>query len=487
MTKSRVFIICNVGFAVGIFLQSQFHLSLLYILPCLGLFVLVGITTYRSRIQLSVYVVFFICIILGALRLSWSLDVSEYEEILNTKQKLNGIVGEDIDIRPDRQQIRFRPEGFQQNLLLITDKNRQYFYGDWLLVEGKITEPKPNADFDYRAYLQRFNTYGIMQRPKIIVLRQRQGNWLVHKLLVAKHAFMRQVNKVLPETESNLLLGILIGARKGLPEAVTENFSVTGVSHIIAISGYNISIIAASLSVLDRYIGRRKNFWFTIALILSFVIMSGASASVVRAALMGGLFLLSGHSGRPYSITPSLCLAAGLMLAVNPRILYWDVGFQLSFLATVGLVYFAPLLESLTENWPKLFGIKTILITTFSAMLLTLPIILYQFGRLSIIAPVANVLILPVVPLTMLFGFLSGIPFFGHGFGLITGWLLGYMLWLTDYLAHVPFANVKVVINHLLAIGLYLIILVAYLLLRYAVGKRNKKGFSPKSPYGTIV
>src|SRR5690242_6068574 len=139
-----------------------------------------------------------------------------------------------------------------------------------------------------------------MSYPTIIILKTDQGNWWVRGLLRIKYAFINQVNKVLPELESNLLLGILIGARKALPQDVIDNFNATGVSHVIAISGYNISIIVASIGFLDTRIGRRANVWLNVVVLLGFVIMSGASASVNRAAIMGGLVLLSSRAGRLY-------------------------------------------------------------------------------------------------------------------------------------------------------------------------------------------
>jgi competence protein ComEC len=458
MIKSRVFIGCAVGFAVGILVQSKFQLPPTVTLVSCG----IGTALLATSKKHFVAVLWLLCACFGLQRQQLANHANQYQAILKTKQQFEAVIIADVDVRADHQLLTVRPDGYGQNILITTSKYRHYSYGDRLLVSGKITEPKAGDDFDYKAYLLRWNTYALASYPKIIILKTGQGNWWVRQLLGIKYAFIRQVNQVLPEVESNLLLGILIGARKALPQEIIDNFNATGVSHVIAISGYNISIIISSLGFLDRHIGRKTNFWLNLAVVAAFVIMSGASASVNRAAIMGALVLMSSRAGRLYAITPALCLAAAVMLLFNPRILYWDASFQLSFLATGGVVYLAPLLEDLTSNWPRFLGVKPILTTTMAAIVATLPFMLYQFGRLSVVAPVVNVLVLPLVPTTMLFGFLAGIPFFGAGFGLVAHWLLRYMLAVTAYFAHLKYASIELHTSQIGFIICYLVIAAGY-------------------------
>jgi competence protein ComEC len=474
MTKSRFFVIASASFTVGVLLQSHFNFALAPIIGSsmiVGAFFAAAMQSKRTRMATLVSL-WSLCLLGGIMRMQLAGNPNEFQAILETKQQLDAVVIADVDVRTDKQLLTVRPKRHGQNILITTDKYHHYNYGDWLLLQGKISEPKSGADFDYKAYLLRWNTYALMNRPKIIILKHGQGHWWVKGLLGIKYAFIRQVNKVLPDVERNLLLGILIGARKALPDEVINNFNATGVSHVIAISGYNISILAASLGFLDRKIGRRWNFWLTLGLIAAFVVMSGASASVVRAGFMGALALLSGRVGRLYAITPSICAAAVLMLLLNPRILYWDASFQLSFLATAGVVYIAPLVEQLTEKWPSVLGVKSILLTTLSAIAATLPFMLYQFGRLSLVAPLVNVLILPLVPTTMLFGFLTGLPVLGFGFGLIAHWLLLYMLHITAWFAHLPHASAEVHFSRTLFLVSYGALALAYI----GVGLWLKRG-----------
>jgi competence protein ComEC len=283
--------------------------------------------------------------------------------------------------------------------------------------------------------------------PKILILKSHQLNPVKEFLLQIKEAFTKRLSGLFYEPQNSLLVGILIGGHGTLPKTVVDNFNNTGVSHIIAVSGFNITIIISALASLAYVVGRRASFWLATSTIIAFVIITGASASVVRAAIMGFLLLIALSIGRQYSIGPALFFAGLIMLIINPKILFWDVGFQLSFAATLGIIYFMPVLNQLTEKLPQAFGVKTLILTTLSAIAATLPIILFNFGTLSFSAPLVNLLILPFVPATMLFGFLSILPFVGPGFALVANWLLIYILKVTDFFAHVPYSSLNIQIS----------------------------------------
>lgn len=282
------------------------------------------------------------------------------------------------------------------------------------------------------------------------------------------------VNRILPEPQAAFLGGLLYGAERGIPQNLMDDFSATGTTHIVAISGYNITILAALLLQITKGIGigRKKSFWFALSGILFFVILTGASASVVRAAVMGGLVLLAAHVGRISKITNALLFAAAIMLVVNPKILAFDAGFQLSFAATIGLVFLSPIFEKYLEKAPSILGIKESFATTMSAIVLTLPLIVYTFGRVSLIAPVANILILPVIPLTMAVGsvaVLAGLIY--HGFGQIIGWLawflLSYIIKTAEILGSIRLASVEVSGVH----GIFLVIF--YLLISWFIWHKS--------------
>src|SRR3989339_569191 len=183
---------------------------------------------------------------------------------------------------------------------------------------------------------------------------------------IFKQSIQARVDSLWVEPESSLMAGLLYGARSGFSAQVNNDFSRAGITHIVAISGYNISVVSKILMSLLLLIGlnRRRAFWFAIFGIILFVIFTGASASVVRAGVMGVIVLLASQMGRLSRIGNILVFTAAVMLLFNPFVLVWDAGFQLSFLSTMGLVYLAPILiqylsvddkkiilKSLTENF----------------------------------------------------------------------------------------------------------------------------------------
>lgn len=451
MSKSKIFVGICLSFALGIFLASRYAIDQRYIYGLAGfaiiIFALAMIVPKRSKaaVCLAGLFLFFVC--LGILRFEQTIYGNQYQKFFNQPVKWEGYVVEDPDVRADRQLVTIQPIDYQQRILITTTKTQAFFYGDWVVLEGKIKEAKAFEDFDYQKFLERFDVYAVMSYPKVLILKSGQGNPIKIFLLKIKHAFSQRLQKFLKEPESSLALGILIGAKKGLPPEVAESFNITGTSHIVAISGFNIAVIVAALSFLAWIVGRRISFWLSFIIIIGFVIIAGASASVIRAAVMGVLLLMAFNIGRLYSVVPALCFAAATMLYINPKILYWDVGFQLSFAATFGLVLFMPLLDKLTSGWPKLWGLKNIFLATLSATTATLPLVLWYFGRLSLVSLLANILILPFVPFAMLFGFLTALPFLAPGFALLAYWLLTYILWVAQALASLPVASVSVEIS----------------------------------------
>jgi len=188
-----------------------------------------------------------------------------------------------------------------------------------------------------------------------------------------------------------------------IPQDVRDSFSRAGVSHILAISGLNmtllISITGSGLIFLGLY--QRQAFWVTTVLLVGYVIIIGFPASAVRAVIMGWTLLLARQVGRRNS-SNSVLLAAALMLAVNPRLLRDDIGFQLSFAAVLGLGWFQPLFQKLLRPIPNIFELRSVLAMTLAAQLTTFPLIAIHFGQLGLLGPAANILIIPTLPYMMI-------------------------------------------------------------------------------------
>ncbi len=314
--------------------------------------------------------------------------------------------------------------------VLITDNlYPEYEYGDLVSVKGKLVAPQKFDDFDYAVYLAKDSIFSLSYYPKM----EKTGDSsfsLFRKIFRVKNVFEDSVSRSIAEPNASFINGILLGSREDIPQNLKEAFNKTGTTHLLAISGYNITVVALYISVfLTFFMRRQKAFWFTICGIILFTFLTGASASVVRAGVMGILVLIARQAGRFYNPANSIVFAGAAMIALNPKVLRFDVGFQLSFLATLGLLYLFPLIQKKMGKIPSLWTFKDNLIATVSAQLAVLPVILYNFGSFSPVSVPANALILPAIPLAMLLGFLSGIS------GLVwsgLGRFVGFGAWLVS-------------------------------------------------------
>lgn len=424
----------------------------------------------------------------GVVRFEWSVQESKFSRGLNAKGEWEGVVVEDADVRLNSRQLVVRLEGARQNILVITDPDKDVTYGDRVLLRGSLTEPEKfeGSDFDYKEYLKMNNVYALMRRPQVIVLRRGQGSVVKSFLFGAKSFLVERVGKFVPEPQASLLIGILIGARKTLPEEIVEQFNKTGLSHIVAVSGYNISIIIVSLGFLGKFLGSKLGFIISFVIIIGFVIMTGGSSSIVRAGIMGGLLLVAGLVGRPYAVTPSLLASAGIMVLLNPRVLFWDKGFQLSFTATAGIVYVLPYLEKLFEKVPDWLELKSILLTTFAATWFTWPLLIEGFGRVSFVAPLANLLVLPFLPWLMLFGFCILIPGIGAGFAFLSNLILLYILKILEILSNFSWASGNIESSVEIFGGALAVSLTGYILLRMLVKKQARTETMSKFGLGRL-
>ena len=247
-----------------------------------------------------------------------------------------------------------------------------------------------------------------------------------------KNNFESAVARSIPEPNASFINGILLGSRQNIPDDLKEAFNETGTTHILAISGYNIMIISwAVLTGLVIFFRRKTAFWLSVITICAFVVLTGASASVVRAAVMGLLLLFAQGYGRLYSPKNSIVFTGAAMVYFNPFVLKFDIGFQLSFAAILGLMYLYPYLNSKLNKVPKLGTLKEITLMTLSAQIAVAPFLIYYFNNFSLVSLPVNVLILPFIPAAMFVGFISGLA--GMAF-LPLGQAVGWFAWaITTY------------------------------------------------------
>ena len=231
-------------------------------------------------------------------------------------------------------------------VLLRTGQFPRYEYGDVLDVTGKVETPPTFPDFDYREYLSLRGVQSVAAFADVEIVARDEGNPAKAALLRVRGELARGLERVLPEPQAALATGIFAGQRSSIPDDLTADMNATGTSHLVAVSGQNIAIVAAlTISGLAWLIGRRQAAFLALFAIAGYVLLTGASPSVVRAGIMGCLFVTATLVGRPASAAASIALAAAIMVGLNPLVVH-DVSFQLSFAAVAGLIYLAPSLES---------------------------------------------------------------------------------------------------------------------------------------------
>lgn len=270
--------------------------------------------------------------------------------------------------------------------------------------------------------------------PAAEVRARHKGFWIKEKLIELKAGILKGFERALPPDNAALLGGITLGARSSFSPQLKNAMVDSGTVHIVAVSGYNISILAIAVgNIAMLFLARRFAIWLAIGLILLFVAMVGTEASVVRAAIMGIAGLVGEFSGRPKDQGYAIVLAAACMVAWDPNIIRTDLGFGLSFLSLLGVVYLAPALRSLWRKTPDrgVLEWKENMDTTIGAQLGVLPILLGVFGKASLTSIAANVLIIPTVPVAMGIGFLLGVtngtsPFLGFPIARVAELLTGY-------------------------------------------------------------
>jgi competence protein ComEC len=425
----------------------------------------------------------------GGVRYLWAQPVIDETHIASYNDgdyvTVTGVVVDEPDIRDDVVNLRVAAERVRSKsgvetavtglILVRAPRFPVISYGTKVAVNGRLQTPPDNPDFSYRDYLARQGIHSMISRPRITVLAENQGSPIKQAIFTFKQNAQTTINHILPDPQASLLAGILLGNDNGLPDTLAEQFRTTGLTHIIAISGFNIAIlIAIMVSAAQPLVGRKPAVAAAIVGVTLYTILVGADASVVRAAIMGSLYLIASRLlGRPSFPYASLFLAALLMTALNPLTL-WDVGFQLSFGATLGLMLYADPITRWTRGkllqWldravvQQLMGLLSeAVLVTLAAQILTLPLMIAYFGQLSVVSFLANALVLPVQPGVMLWGGVAtlagmAVPLLGQILGWVAWLFLSYTIFMVRLLAAVPGAAVPVSFSPTAVLGLFAVI-----------------------------
>lgn len=465
-TKSKIFLYFCLSFALGV-LAASFIKILPLALSAAGIFAVILISVFWRNKKLVIAGISIIFIILGVWRYQSVSDGQNFPVLPNNYGEniiFQGTVSDEPDVRIKDTRYVVANNDFGK-ILITLSHYPAYQYGDLVEFDGKITPPKSFSGFDYAGYLAKDDIFWTMYSPKTKLVSSGQGNPTYALIFKTKDKFRKKLKAAIADPESSLASGLLLGDRSSMTEKLKNNFAATGTSHIVAVSGFNVTIVAVIILEAALLVGfsRQQSFWVSLAAIILFIIMVGAPASAVRAGIMGGLILLAIKTGRLNSSFNAITLAAVLMMALNPKILRFDIGFLLSFLAVIGIIWLYPVLDYYFRKIPDVLKIKSILLLTLSAQIMTLPVLIYNFGKMSLVAPLANVLILPFVPLAMILGFLSAtFGFIWLGLAKLIGyfgWLvLTYQLRTTEYLAGLPWAAAEIKKGAVFLLLYYLVI-----------------------------
>jgi len=478
MTPSKILFYFCLSFVGGIFFSSFLSMNnlgflTLHIILCAGLILgLIFISVfwkYRNLVVIGFCILF---LVLGI----WRHQAVELGMANNELRKFNdldqnttliGIITEEPDIR--EKSIKLTASTLRGKVLITASRYPEYRYEDKLKITGKLESPKELGDFDYPGYLAKDGIYSVMYWPKIELLER--GNYrgltpvIYAKILQFKEKLRESIYQNLSPPQSSILGAIILGDKRQMSDGLKQSLNIAGVRHITAISGLHVTILSSILMTILIGLGfwRQQAFYFSIILITLFIVMTGLQPSATRAGIMGGLFLLAQYLGRMSISSRSIVFAAVLILAQNPLLLKLDVGFQLSFLAMMGIIYLMPIFQNWFKKIPNIFQLRSILAMTLSAQVFTLPILIYNFGYMSFVAPITNILIVSLLYWIMLFGFIFacfGVIWqpLGFVFSLPVWLLLTYVIKIVDFSSKVPFAFKTLEISWIWLIISYLIL-----------------------------
>jgi len=407
-----------------------------------GSLVLIGLfwLKYPGYQKLSAFprgmiLILFISFILGGSRYLTALpDFEDPEYLTNYADKnssviITGVINDfpdsrdqvtNLQVKTERIQISHWEEDFPVQGLLLAKipVEKKPKFGDRVQLTGYLETPPEDEDYSYREYLNRKGIYVYLPKAEIVVLEHGQGNLVLRGIFELKSRALEILYRLWPDPEASLLAGILLGVETGIPDQVQQAFRDTGTTHIIAISGFNITIVAGLFSrFFSRLLNPRQGAVAAVMGIGLYTLLVGADAAVVRAAVMGGLSIFAQQIGRRQHGINAAALASLIMILINPQ-LPWDISFQLSLSATLGLILYADPFAQRFFKFSSRFlpeqtaqritqPVSEYILFTFAAQLTTFPVMLYHFHSFSLNTFLANPAILPVQPPIMLVGGLA--------------------------------------------------------------------------------
>lgn len=421
------------------------------------------------RAAIAGIILIFLCF--GFLRFDAAWRATQDNDLAKFNGKTGEITGQIINdpvFGESNQQINLQPNGLSGKILVLANRYPEFRYGDKIKFTAKLEEPQAFNGFDYKNYLAKDGIYAMARFSDIELISENNGNPIYAGLFWIKHNLKQGIGQSLPAPQNGLLTAILLGDQSGLSSCsagdleidsdctkLKEKLNIAGLRHLAAVSGTHITIMAGIIAPFLVWLGwwRQKALWATLAFVWVFVAMIGLPASAVRAGIMGSLMILAKIIGRPSDILRLIIIAAAFMVLQNPLVLRFDVGFQLSFLAVLGMVCFAKPIEIKLKFIPKNPEfLRPALAITLAAQIFTLPLLIYNFGYVSFYAPLTNLLVEPFVEFITVYGFILAI--FG-AISTVLGWLLFFpiwfllscLIWVTEFFSSLPLARLNLETN----------------------------------------
>jgi competence protein ComEC len=459
-------------------LRTNVHVAWLIAVACLGVIIGVISLPYLPRGLFESYIWFLTALILlgvglwrcrlyvlpmifiaGCLIGAWRGDITQrqlapFNKLVGYQLTLQGKVGEDADVGPDGELIlrinvfNINSRSISGNVWVSTSAKADIKRGDIVTVSGKLSNG--------------FGSFaGSMFRSSLLHVQRPQPGDVARQV---RDTFADSVRTAVPEPQASLGIGYLVGQRRALPPDLSEALQIAGLTHIIVASGYNLTILVRLARRLFVKVSKYLAMLAASSMIIMFIAITGMSPSMSRAGLVAGLSLLAWYYGRKFHPLVLLPFAAAVTLLVNPSYGWNDLGWQLSFAAFAGVMIVAPLAQRYLfgDEKPKL--LRQILGETIAAQIVTLPILVLAFGQFSNVAIVANLLILPLVPLAMLLTFVTGVgalimPPMAHIVGTPITLLLQYMTSVASYLAKLPWAQSEMAISAVMVVGYCVVVM----------------------------
>lgn len=377
------------------------------------------------------------------------------------KAVITGFVQDEPDVRENNVRIPLRVISVASTslsskiaVLVVAPLHTEVSYGDIISAEGKLEIPKAfetgeGRYFDYPGFLAKDRILYSISFARVESGGKNDGNRIKAWAIGAKQTYLEGIANALPEPQAGLAGGITVGDKRGLGEELSETFRTVGLTHIVVLSGYNIMVVVEALMRALTHAPQMLRLSLGVSVAFFFAAITGFASASSRAALMASIAIAGKASGRTYLASRALALVAAGMVVWNPYILLFDPGFQLSIIATAGLIHFSPLFESKMTFLTQRFGLRDIAAATLGTQLAVLPLLLYQNGQLSLFALPANLLALVMIPWAMLlsalaalFGLFTGIvaPLFGFPAFV----LLSYVISVAEFFAWLPFSSLSI-------------------------------------------